>query len=140
MQFGTRLPDAKVSEGCRNCYAERMSKRLAGRCGYPKDDPFKVTLHPDKLGEPLKWKKPRRIFVNSMSDLFHPDVPDSFIHEVLWYIWFYRRHTFIVLTKRPERVAGSMFQLRLFSSYWRRRKVPSLRCNRKAYAQSWIRE
>ena len=60
----------KISEGCQNCYAERMSKRLAGRCGYPKENPFAVTLHPDKLDQPLKWKKPRMIFVCSMGDLF----------------------------------------------------------------------
>ena len=64
-----------ISEGCANCYAKRMSKRLAGRCGYPADDPFRVTLHPERLDEPLKWKKPRRVFVCSMGDLFHPDVP-----------------------------------------------------------------
>lgn len=96
----------KISAGCKNCYAERMSKRLAGRCGYPKEEPFRVTLHPEKLHDPMKWKKPRRIFVNSMSDLFHPDVPDSFIRDIFWRIWFYSQHTFIVLTKRPERVAG----------------------------------
>ena len=97
----------KVSAGCANCYAERMSKRLAGRYGYPKDEPFRVTLHPEKLDEPLKWKKPRRIFVNSMSDLFHEDVPDRFIIKVFETManaqWF-NGHTFMVLTKRPERM------------------------------------
>ncbi len=96
----------KISPGCQNCYAERMSKRLAGRCGYPEDEPFKVTLHPERLHEPSRLKKPRRIFVNSMSDLFHEDVPDSFIRDIFWRIWFYRQHTFLVLTKRPERIAG----------------------------------
>ncbi|HVJ49393.1 phage Gp37/Gp68 family protein [Desulfitobacterium sp.] len=94
----------KISEGCRNCYAERMSKRLAGRCGYPKDDSFKVTLHPEKLDEPLKWKKPRRIFVNSMSDLFHDDVPDEFIDRVFAAMADASQHTFMILTKRPERM------------------------------------
>lgn len=97
----------KVSEGCAHCYAERMSKRLAGRCGYPKDNPFRVTLHPDKLEDPLKWKKPRRIFVNSMSDLFHEDVSDEFIFQVFNTManaaWICG-HTFMVLTKRPERM------------------------------------
>jgi protein gp37 len=95
---------SKISAGCQNCYAERMSKRLAGRCGYPKDNPFKVTLHPDKLDQPYKWKKPQRIFVNSMSDLFHPDVPFEFIGQVFARMHNHQKHTFMVLTKRPERM------------------------------------
>lgn len=94
----------KVSEGCSNCYAERMSKRLAGRYGYPADEPFKVTLHPDKLNEPLKWKKPRRIFVNSMSDLFHEDVPFEFIRNLFSIMYRSSEHIFMILTKRPERM------------------------------------
>ncbi len=97
---------SKVSSGCANCYAERMSKRLAGRCGYPLDNPFRVTLHPDKLKDPLKWKKPRRIFVNSMSDLFHDDVPDSFLDLVFASMAKASQHTFLVLTKRPERMSN----------------------------------
>jgi protein gp37 len=80
-----------------------MSKRLAGRCGYLVDEPFKVTLHPDKLGDPLKWKNPKEIFVNSMSDLFHDDVPDKFIAKVFAIMDLARQHTFMILTKRPER-------------------------------------
>ena len=94
----------KVSQGCAHCYAERMSKRLAGRCGYPKDEPFRVTLHPEKLDQPLKWKKPRRIFVNSMSDLFHDDVPDEFIDKVFATMSDAGQHTFMILTKRPQRM------------------------------------
>lgn len=97
----------KISPGCQNCYAERMSKRLAGRCGYPKENPFKVTLHPDRLEQPYNWKKPKRIFVCSMADLFHEDVPDDFIDKVFTVMahaqWFYG-HKFMVLTKRPERM------------------------------------
>ncbi|KKL49659.1 hypothetical protein LCGC14_2313330, partial [marine sediment metagenome] len=92
----------KVDEGCRNCYAERMSKRLAGRYGYPADDPFRVTLHPERLDKPLHWKKPRRIFVNSMSDLFHPDVPDAFIDQVFAVMALASHHQFMILTKRPK--------------------------------------
>lgn len=122
---------SKLSEGCRNCYAERMSKRLAGRCGYPKDDPFNVTLHPEKIIEPLKWEKPRRIFVNSMSDLFHDGVPDDWIlaifvamgltyentkemkevspgHKVAMHK---AKHTFMILTKRPERMKNFINRL-----------------------------
>ncbi|GAV21582.1 DUF5131 family protein [Carboxydothermus pertinax] len=94
-----------VSEGCKNCYAERMSKRLAGRCGYPEDEPFRVTLHPEKLNEPWHWKKPRRVFVCSMGDLFHEDVPDDFILKVFLQMTFCpSRHIFMVLTKRPKRM------------------------------------
>ncbi len=97
---------SKVSQGCKHCYAERMAKRLAGRDGYPADDPFRVTLHPEKLDMPIRWRKPRRIFVNSMSDLFHPDVPDEFIDKVFAWMGVANWHTFQVLTKRPERMAS----------------------------------
>lgn len=93
-----------VSEGCQNCYAKRMANRLRGRYGYPEDKPFKVTSHPDRLDQPLKWKKPRRIFVCSMGDLFHKDVPFSFICDVFARILLETRHTFLILTKRPERM------------------------------------
>jgi protein gp37 len=93
-----------ISEGCQNCYAKRMAKRLAGRCGYPKDEPFKVTLHLDKLKQPLKWKKPRRIFVCSMGDLFHNDVPINWLQEVFDVMWVNKHHTFLILTKRPDKV------------------------------------
>ena len=102
----------KVDEGCRNCYAERMSKRLAGRCGYPADDPFRVTLHPDRLNKPLHWKKPRRVFVNSMSDLFHKDVPDGFIDQVFAVMALASEHEFMILTKRPERMRGWFDRIR----------------------------
>lgn len=90
-----------ISEGCRNCYAARMAKRLAGRCGYPADDPFRVTLHPERLGEPLRWKEPRRVFVCSMGDLFHEDVPRWMRFEVMDIILQAKQHTFLILTKRP---------------------------------------
>jgi protein gp37 len=93
-----------ISEACENCYAKRMSKRLAGRCGYPKDEPFRVTLHPDRLGQPLHWKKPRRIFVCSMGDLFHEDVDDGFLCRVFETIAVAKQHTFMILTKRPEQM------------------------------------
>ena len=91
-----------ISEGCQHCYAERMSKRLAGRCGYPFENPFKVTLHPDKLEQPLRWKKPRKIFVCSMGDLFHPDVSGDFLYEIWGIMAQCPQHIFMVLTKRPE--------------------------------------
>ncbi len=102
----------KVSSGCEHCYAERMSKRLRGRCGYPADDPFAVTLHPDRLDQPLRWRKPRRVFVCSMGDLFHEDVPDEFIAEVWNIMRRCDQHIFQVLTKRPQRMADVVSRLR----------------------------
>ena len=96
----------KISEGCKHCYAERMSKRLAGRCGYDKEEPFKVTLHQDKLDEPLHWKKPSKIFVCSMGDLFHDDVPDRFLDQIFAVMALCTGHAFLTLTKRPERMRG----------------------------------
>ena len=95
----------KVSEGCANCYAERMSKRLAGRFGYPEaPHQFDVTLHPDKLDLPMKWRKPRTVFVVSMGDLFHEDVLTQTI-ALTWRTMHHAPdHTFLVLTKRPSRM------------------------------------
>jgi len=115
----------KISEGCANCYAEKMAKRLKGRYGYPADDPFKVTFHKDKIDQPLKWKKPSRIFVCSMGDLFHDDVRFDEIHEIWDTMKACPQHTFIVLTKRPERmkkVVGRIYQLERFGAalgFWR---------------------
>ncbi len=94
----------KVSEGCRNCYAERLAQRLCriGLSAYRNG--FEVTLHPDVLPVPLSWKKPRYIFVNSMSDLFHEHVPSGFILDVFEVMKRAEWHTFQVLTKRPDRL------------------------------------
>jgi len=85
-----------------------MSKRLAGRVGYPAaPDNFKVTLHPERLDEPVRWKKPRRVFVCSMGDLFHEDVPTYFRNQCFITMMIAApQHTYIVLTKRPEEMAG----------------------------------
>ena len=98
----------KISGGCQNCWAFRMSKRLAGRYGYPKDNPFAVTLRPERLEEPLHWKKPQRIFVCSMGDLFHENVPDDFIDEVFATMFLSPQHIFLVLTKRAKRMKKYM--------------------------------
>ena len=71
-----------VSPGCENCWARRMAKRLRGRFGYPEKNPFAVTLHGDRLIDPLHWRKPRRVFTVSMGDLFHDNVPDRFIDRI----------------------------------------------------------
>lgn len=93
----------KISDGCKNCYAERMAKRLAGRYGYPADDPFKPTFHEDRLKIPLKWKKPRRIFVCSMSDFFGAGLEQ--MCKILQVIDKCPQHTFMILTKRVLELA-----------------------------------
>ena len=93
-----------VSEGCANCYARRMATRLRGRCGYPADDPFRIVYHHKKYGEPLRWKKPRIVFVCSMGDLFHKDVDVRYLAEVFGVMKKAKQHTFLLLTKRPENV------------------------------------
>lgn len=95
----------KMSPGCKNCYAERMAQRLKGRYGYPADDPFRVTLHPERLEQPVRWRKPRTVFVPSMGDLFHKDVPNTFLHRVWTAMVQSPRHQYLVLTKRPKRLA-----------------------------------
>ena len=90
-----------ISEGCANCYARRMAKRLAGRCGYPEaPHEFDVTLHPDRLDKPLHWRKPRMVFICSMSDFFHPAIPFEFQLAILRIIGQCPQHTFVILTKR----------------------------------------
>ena len=93
-----------VSEGCQRCYAKRMSIRLAGRFGYPKNNPFEVTLRPERLNDPLKWSKPRRVFVCSMSDIFHENVPEIWILTVFAIMAETPQHTYMIITKRPHRM------------------------------------
>lgn len=98
----------KVSQGCKNCYAERDWKRLVHLPAYQGRAFTDVACHPDRLDQPIRWKKPRRIFVNSMSDLFHPDVPFDFIERVFETMTAAHQHTFQILTKRPERMREFM--------------------------------
>ncbi|HXI11852.1 MAG TPA: phage Gp37/Gp68 family protein [Thermoanaerobaculia bacterium] len=94
----------KLTAGCKNCYAERMAKRLQAM-GQPNyRNGFEVTLQPQMLGAPLRWKKPQKIFVNSMSDLFHADVPTPYIQRVFAVMREAEWHTFQVLTKRADRL------------------------------------
>ena len=95
---------SKISTGCRNCYAERMARRLQAM-GQPNyRNGFGVTLHPHVVDLPLTWKTPRTIFVNSMSDLFHEKVPDAFIREIFSVMVKAKWHRFQVLTKRSGRL------------------------------------
>lgn len=97
----------KVSTGCKYCYAEVMHKRLIGMKMPGYERPFLAGAYPNEaaLGRPLKWKKPRKVFVNSMSDLFHENVPFEYIDEVFAVMALTPQHTYQVLTKRPERMA-----------------------------------
>jgi len=95
----------KISHGCKNCYAERMARRLKAMGNRNYINEFKVTTHDHSLGIPLRWKKPQMIFVNSMSDLFHEEIPETFIHDVFSVMDQAHWHTFQVLTKRAERLA-----------------------------------
>jgi len=94
----------KISPGCKNCYAERMAKRLKAMRQPNYKNGFKLTIHPNMLRRPLEWKKPSLIFVNSMSDLFHQDVPLEFILQVFDTMKKANWHQFQVLTKRSERL------------------------------------
>src|ERR1700687_1092488 len=93
----------KISAGCKNCYAERMAKRLKAMGSARYTNGFKLTLHDDLVDLPRKWKKSRIVFVNSMSDLFHPDIPLKFIQAVFKTMNETPQHTYQILTKRSER-------------------------------------
>ena len=93
----------KVSPGCAHCYAETFAERFRGVPGHPYENGFDLQLRPERLELPLTWKRPRKIFVNSMSDLFHPEVPESYIRGVFETMRRASWHEFQVLTKRPER-------------------------------------
>ena len=94
----------EITSGCANCYARTFSERFRGVPGHPYEQGFDLRLVPEKLTEPLRWKRPRRVFVKSMSDLFHRDVPDDFIRRVVDTMLEADRHTFQVLTKRCDRM------------------------------------
>ena len=96
----------KVSPGCMHCYAETFAERFRGVPGHPYEQGFDLRLVPTKLEEPLRWRAPRMVFVNSMSDLFQRDVPDDFIVAVVNVMQRAHWHTFQVLTKRPARLAA----------------------------------
>ena len=92
----------KITAGCDNCYAERFAERFRGVSGHPFEQGFDLTLRPERLRQPLDWRRPRMIFVNSMSDLFHKQVPISFIDQVFDTMEAADWHVFQVLTKRSS--------------------------------------
>lgn len=108
----------KISSGCKHCYAERMAKRLhaMGQPNYRNG--FEVTCHPNVVGVPLKWKKPQMIFVNSMSDLFHNEVPAEFIDQIFSTMNQAHWHNFQVLTKRAGRLEKLANRFKWSSNIW----------------------
>jgi protein gp37 len=92
----------KISSGCDNCYAERFSERFRGTPGHPFENGFDLTLRPERIEQPLRWRQPRMIFVNSMSDLFHKEVPKEFIGRICDTMERANWHTFQILTKRSS--------------------------------------
>lgn len=108
----------KVSPGCAHCYAERMAKRLRAMGVSNYADGFELTLQPQMLDAPLKWRRPRRIFVNSMSDLFHAGVPATYIDEVFRVMGRASWHQYQILTKRSERLLELDAQLPWAPHIW----------------------
>lgn len=96
---------SKVSPGCKHCYAETFAERFRGVKGHPFEFGFDLRLVPEKLGEPIRWSTPRKIFVNSMSDLFHEGVSDEYIEKVCSVMLAANWHTYQILTKRADRMS-----------------------------------
>jgi len=108
----------KVSPGCAHCYAETFAERFRGVPGHPYEVGFDLTLRPERLSQPLDWKNPKLVFVNSMSDIFHEDVPFTFIRQVFDVMRQAHQHTFQVLTKRSHRLADLAGQLPWPQNVW----------------------
>lgn len=115
----------KISPGCANCYAETFAERFRGVPNHPYEQGFDLKLWTNRLELPLTWKKSKMIFVNSMSDLFHKDVPEEFIHKVFATMGSADWHTFQILTKRPERAAELSKHLAWKPNIWMGTSVES---------------
>ena len=109
---------SKVSQGCKNCYAERLATRLRAMGAERYRNGFEVTLHEDLVSLPLRWRKPRTVFVNSMSDLFHESIPLEFISSVFETMVLCPQHTFQILTKRSQRLAEVARELPWPTNVW----------------------
>ena len=109
----------EVSPGCDHCYARTFAERFRGVPGHPYEQGFDLKLWPERLNLPHRWQKPRRIFVNSMSDLFHQDIPDDFILQAFWVMALADRHTYQVLTKRPSRLVNTGLANKIIKSLGR---------------------
>ena len=121
----------KVSTGCKNCYAERMAMRLQAMGKYRYRNGFITTTHTEALSIPLRWKRPKIIFVNSMSDLFQKQVPIDFVREVFEVMNQCPQHTFQVLTKRPNIAARYSDQLRWTKNIWLGTSVENQKATRR---------
>src|SRR5687767_9208184 len=108
----------KLTAGCKFCYAEVMSRRLKGMGQKKYENGFKLTIHPDSLHTPYTWGKPQIVFVNSMSDLFHKDIPLDFIQDVFRVMNDTPQHTYQVLTKRADLLFEYHTQLKWTSNIW----------------------
>src|SRR5262249_17963109 len=117
----------KISPGCKNCYAERLAARLQAMGNRRYRNGFALTLHADQLMLPLRWRDPRRVFVNSMSDLFHEAVPEEFIRRVFDVMTKAHWHIFQVLTKRSRRLADLAPRLHWPSNVWQGVSVENAR-------------
>lgn len=135
----------KISPGCKHCYAETFAERFRGVPGHPYEQGFDLRIVREKLAEPLKWRSPKMIFVNSMSDLFHEDVPDEYIVDVVRVMTLANWHTYQVLTKRASRLRSLLNTSLRFASmqphiWWgvsvenRKHGVPRIRELRAAQA------
>jgi protein gp37 len=118
----------KVSPGCKHCYAERLAHRLQAMGNRRYADGFNVTLHPDLIDLPLRWRRPRRIFVNSMSDLFHESVPEVFIRQIFDTMRRAPWHQFQILTKRSERLRELASRLPWSANVWQGVSVEIAAC------------
>jgi protein gp37 len=127
----------KVSAGCDNCYAAALAKRLK-RMGNPRyKNGFRVTMHDDLVDLPRRWKTPRKIFVNSMSDLYHPEVTDEFIQRCFQVMNECTQHTFQILTKRPQRMVKIASTVEWTHNIW---QGTSIENNDVAWRADWLRK
>jgi protein gp37 len=108
----------KVSPGCDHCYAENFAERFRGVRGHVYEKGFDLQLRPERLAQPLSWRRPSFVFVNSMSDLFHADVPESYIHDVVNVMREASIHTFQVLSKRAERLERLSRRIKWPTNVW----------------------
>lgn len=124
----------KISPGCKNCYAERMAKRLQAMGQAKYKNGFEVTLHPEALQVPYRWTKSRMVFVNSMSDLFHEKVPTEFIIKTFQVMKDNPKHIFQILTKRPERMGKIAWDLPFSENVWLGVSVESQKYTSRIYS------
>lgn len=122
----------QVSPGCAHCYAKTFAERWRGISGHPYEQGFELRLWPQRLEQPLRWARPRMIFVNSMSDLFHEDIPEEYIRKVFEVMGRADHHTFQILTKRAERLAEMAPSLPWHPNIWMGVSIENRRFTKRA--------